>query len=296
MVNYGKAISFLALVMGAVSGDKVKGLRKEKRNLMGGAFNGMHEDTSSRSAKKGGAKKGSPEVGTADAAPSSLTLTLTNLHAFHHFGLWFVAVHEPGALEVFKPNVPASAGLGTLCMTGDASGLVAEAENLPGVTHVAQELAILQTPAFEAIGSLPGTSPAGIGLANGSLDLSVPLASANSVVTVVAMIANSNDGCVILNAKKLRPGMTVPFVEIDVGTEGNDEACENIGGCGAGVFGDAAVDTALSEPENKLCPCPLNTGNTGTPIAGEGFMSYHRGVTTLPGNDWRDHMVWATVA
>lgn len=211
---------------------------------------------------------------------------ITTFHKYHHFGLFFVMVHDDTVGPLFTPNVQALDGFAFMCEAGDASELVTEFTGQPGVFSVEQVPAVLFGQQF-FFTDQDVSDPL---FAIGTLELAIDVPEDYPLVTIVAMIANSNDGCIILDGVNPQPDTTYEFIEIDVGTEANTEACGDIGGC-------AGIDQ--SNIDN--CPCEdmvsqaVNTGPEG-----ELFMSYHDGLgginSALVTSDWRAHMVAATVS
>merc|ERR1712127_1183791 len=107
------------------------------------------------------------------------------------------------------------------------------------------------------------------------------------------MIANSNDGCIILDGVTANEGDVHTFIEIDGGTEENNEECGFLAGCAGLPGGDAS-------PDNPICPCGPEGNSDANQPDGEGFMSYHDGLGKANGgllrdSDWRARMVQAVV-
>jgi hypothetical protein len=212
---------------------------------------------------------------------SKLTVTFENVTWRQAFGQWFIMVHDPSVPSPFAFNTPASQSVGLLCELGDPSVLVATYEGMEGVTSVTvipNNLAFLgPNPA----GDRPFVEP----LATSPLlpvDLDVPV---GQVVTVGAMMNQSNDGCVVLNAQTLYPGTTYPLLDMDAGTKGNIETCTSTGG----IFGRGPCQGLVIED------FAFNEGREGA----EGFITTHRGIgATNPDFahlDWRGPQVYAHV-
>jgi len=218
------------------------------------------------------------------AGSSSVTFTLTNLHPYHHFGFWFTMVHDSSVGPIFTPNMPAVEGLEQLCETGVPDELVAHFSGMPGVQSAVGTVGALFGEGWA------GSNPTGAGDSNvGTLDIQVEYPG-EMLVTIVAMIANSNDGCIILDGVTANGGEEYTFTEVDIGTEANMETCGTIGGCGQ-----------LPGGMGPLCPCGDEGNSDATQPAGEGFMTAHTGLGKRNGgllvdSDWRQPMVTAVVS
>jgi len=223
---------------------------------------------------------------TAHATPPISSLTFESLHPYHHYGFFFVMVHDDSVDPLYVPDAPAPPGMESMCESGDPTALVAALTGVPGVRDVRTVPGALFAQGWENEDLSP-LAAAGATFGVGSVTVPVDIPSGFRV-TVMMMIANSNDGCVILNGENMVPEQTLSMIEIDAGTEQNTESCDNIFGC----LGLPAT------PTGPLCPCGAR-GNDVDPGNGEGFMSAHPGILgrndgILIDSDWRQSMVRVT--
>lgn len=264
-----------ATAVGTPSKAKESGKSREPRYMKGS----LPTKALVRAGKAGKAGKGSTGVQT--------TFSLTTFHKYHHFGFWFIMVHDDTVGPIFTPNEAAIAAMEGMCEAGDPTDMVSAFQGTSGVHSVEGVTGALFGQNWDG---LVTESPGAVGV--GSLDITVDVPEDN-LVTIIAMIANSNDGCIILDGVSTNNGDVHTFVEIDTGTEANSEECGLIAGCG-GI--DTAGDPGIDNPN---CPCG-GQGNEGSQEDGEGFMSHHAGVGIandglLRFSDWRAPMVVATV-
>jgi len=287
--------------MQRMAGDTTVGMPKKggkKGNTKKGSKRGANKQGSSKQgAKKQGSKRGAnrdnsnSNPNSTPLTSESVTFTLTSLHPYHHFGFWFTMVHDSSVGPLFTPNEAAHPALERLCETGVPDDLVAAFQGQPGVHSAVGTNGALFGQAWS------GTDPTGNGDNDvGSLDMEVDLpaggGSNNMRVTIVAMIANSNDGCIFLDGVTPDDGEEYTFTEVDIGTEANFETCETVAGCGDLPGGEQS-------PDNPLCPCGTR-GNMGVQPVGEGFMTLHTGIGRrnnglFKDSDWRAPMVRAVV-
>jgi len=195
-------------------------------------------------------------------------------------------VHDDSVDPLYVPDAPAPPGMESMCESGDPTALVAALTGVPGVRDVRTVPGALFAQGWENEDLSP-LAAAGATFGVGSVTVPVDIPSGFRV-TVMMMIANSNDGCVILNGENMVPEQTLSMIEIDAGTEQNTESCDNIFGC----LGLPAT------PTGPLCPCGAR-GNDVDPGNGEGFMSAHPGILgrndgILIDSDWRQSMVRVT--
>lgn len=168
-------------------------------------------------------------------------------------GIYFtpllVAAHAPD-VQLFTPGEAASASLQAMAEGGDISALEAD---------------------LAATGATISANPAGGLLVPGattSTTLNTDNATANTRLSVVAMLLPTNDGFVGLNGLPLPTEPGTYHYDVagwDAGSEGNDEIR------GSGVPGEAGFPV----------PPPLDpvvgTNGTGTGAAAEGYVHVHRG-------------------
>jgi hypothetical protein len=170
-----------------------------------------------------------------------------------------------------------------MCEAGDPTALAAAFDGAPGVLSVEGRTGALFGQNWDGL----ITEQDGVfGIGEIQFEFDVPQ---GALVTIVAMIANSNDGCIIFDGVTAEEGDLHLSQQIDSGTELNDEICGNLAGC-AGLPSDDALN----------CPCGP-TGNEGAQQDGEGFMTNHDGLGLQNGgllaeSDWRAPMVQATVS
>jgi len=231
---------------------------------------------------------------SAKGATDTITLTLTSDHSYQHWGAFFGMIHDDSVGPLFIPNQPASEGLRVECETGSPDGLVAQFSGREGVSFASGTLGVLFPQSFEVLDLSDLPVPAGVG----SLDIVLPAPESDQYITLVGMIAYSNDGCVILDKVQLQPGDVTTMINIDAGTEDNNEVCGATAGC------NVLQLTQNTIPEGFLggpaCPCGVEGNVPGTDTEGEGFMSLHNGVglrnNLLAPQDWRAPMVTVTVS
>lgn len=168
-------------------------------------------------------------------------------------GIYFtpllVAAHTPD-VQLFTPGEVASASLQTMAEGGDISALEAD---------------------LAAAGATISANPAGGLLVPGATTtttLNTDNATANTHLSVVAMLLPTNDGFVGLKGLPLPTEPGTYHYDVagwDAGSEGNDEIR------GSGVPGEAGFPV----------PPPLDpvvgTNGTGTGAIAEGYVHIHRG-------------------
>ena len=197
------------------------------------------------------------------AAPAlyaaDLTVSVTNLT----HGTWFtpmlVAAH-PASFKSFTEGAAASAELQSIAEAGDTTGMQA---TLP-------------------TGTVKVVDPAGGPLKPGGTATSATFAggagTANSQLTILAMLVPTNDGFVALNALDIptTPGTyTYYLTAYDAGTEANDEKAAAAGGVNQpGMIFPAFLNDATGKLASNI-----NTAATGfSGATKEGFVHTHRGI------------------
>ena len=152
----------------------------------------------------------------------SLSVEITNLTHGIYFTPLLVAAHV-GDSHLFDVGSPASASLQAMAEGGDISGLISDVAGI-GATYI-------DNPAAGLLG--PGASV--------TTDLDTT-GTANTQLSVVAMMLPTNDGFVGLNAITLptEPGVYTYYLNAyDAGTEANDEIIN-----GAGAPGEPGIPAA----------------------------------------------------
>lgn len=264
-----KLFNLLPLVF-SLQAAAAAGTKDEKVQAFGKTRPSSNTKSNRKLAGKGG--KSTPTV-----------FNLTTFHKYHHFGFWFLMVHDETVGPLYTPNEPAIAAMEPMCEAGDPADLEIFFEGEPGVFSAEGRVGALFGQNWEG---LITEADGEFGIGDIQFEFDVP---SGALVTIVGMIANSNDGCIILDGVTAEDGDVHFAVEIDAGTEANDEVCGNLAGCAGLPF-----DNALN------CPCG-DQGNTGSQADGEGFMSNHDGLGLQNGgllaeSDWRAPMVVATVS
>lgn len=190
-----------------------------------------------------------PLLSTTHALAVDYSVKIENLTHSSYFGPLLVSAHPAGAL-LFTSGLPASMNLQKLAEGGDISGLETDLMAV-GANNVANPAAGLLMPGKHTTASLVGP------------------ATANTQLSIVAMLVPTNDGFVTLNNITLptMPGTyTYLLNAYDAGTEANDEIR------GSGVRGMPGMPVA--PPLEAL----VGTGGTGIGATAEGFVHIHRGV------------------
>jgi hypothetical protein len=278
-MTIAQAVSLFSLcIPAALAGSLKGGVSVEKEGLVNKA--------GGRSLLGKGGKGG----GSAGAS-NAVTLTFTTNQRYHHFGNWFFMVHDPAVVPpIFTPGGVPIFELNAICEFGDPAPIAELFGNLEaGVASAEPVLAVLFGSAWATTAVDVSDPLFGIN----TLDISVEVPE-DHVVTAIAMIANSNDGCIFLNGADVLNGETHEMIEVDVGTELNAETCETIGGCLTFGLLEGAMEGS------SLCPCATR-GNEAVEVAGEGFMARHTGVGVRNNNlfldlDWRTPMVSVTAS
>ncbi len=169
-------------------------------------------------------------------------------------GIYFtpllVAAH-PENTSLFTSGTIASVNLQAMAEGGDISGLSAD---------------------LDAIGATQSNNPAGGLLAPGSstvTSLNTDGATANTQLSIVAMMLPTNDGFIAANSITIptEPGTYTYYLNAyDAGTEANDEIR------GSGAPGEPGF------PAPGPVDADSGTGGTGVAATVEGFVHIHRGV------------------
>lgn len=188
-------------------------------------------------------------IGASSAVAADLTVQIVNATRGLHFTPLLVTAHPDGS-SLFASGETASSALVQMAEGGDISGL---------------EMMLAATSATSA------SNPAGGLLAPGataSASLNGGAGTANSRLSVVAMVLPSNDGFIGLNAIEIpaEPGTyqyTLPVY--DAGSENNDEIA------GSGMPGQPGF------PVPPPLQAGTDTGGTGRSGSPEGFVHIHRG-------------------
>ncbi len=183
------------------------------------------------------------------AQAADLEITIQNLSRGLYFTPLLVATH-PAGTRLFTSGQPASNAIQTMAEGGDIAGLESDVQSIGG-TAVANPAGGLLGPAQ----STTATSTGGAG-------------TANTQLSVVAMILPSNDGFIGLNAITVptEPGTYTYDVPVyDAGTEGNDELR------GSGQPGQPGMP--VPPPLDPL----LGQNGSGLGDPAEGFVHIHRG-------------------
>lgn len=278
-MTIAQAVSLFSLcIPAALAGSLKGGVSVEKEGLVNKAGG-----RSLQGKGKGGGGKGGA------GASNAVTLTFTTNQRYHHFGNWFFMVHDPDVVPpIYTPGGVPIFELNAMCEFGDPAPISARFGALEdGVASSEPVGAVLFGSAWA--NTLVDVSDPLFGI--NTLDIPVDIPDGH-VVTAIAMIANSNDGCIFLNGVEVEDGGSYDMIEVDVGTELNDETCETIGGCLDFGLLDGAMEGS------PLCPCATR-GNEADEFPGEGFMARHTGVGVRNDNlfldlDWRTPMVSVT--
>lgn len=277
-MTIAQAVSLFSLcIPAALAGSLKGGVSVEKEGLVNKA--------GGRSLQGKGKSKGGGSAGASNA----VTLTFTTNQRYHHFGNWFFMVHDPAVVPpIFTPGGVPIFELNAMCEFGDPGPIAEHFRKLEvGVASAEPVLAVLFGSAWATTAVDVSDPLFGIN----TLDIPVDIPDGH-VVTAIAMIANSNDGCIFLNGVEVEDGGSYDMIEVDVGTELNAETCETIGGCLTFGLLEGAMEGS------PLCPCATR-GNEAVEVAGEGFMARHTGVGVRNNNlfldlDWRTPMVSVT--
>ncbi|MDH5728749.1 MAG: spondin domain-containing protein, partial [Gammaproteobacteria bacterium] len=104
------------------------------------------------------------------------------------------------------------------------------------------------------------------------------MAGKRARVSVVSMLASTNDGFIGLNGARLHGNMSSKMVGVyDAGSEANTEMCAHIPGP----------------------PCAMDSGNARMENGAEGFVSFHSGIrgnVDIPaGMDWRGDLALISI-
>lgn len=181
---------------------------------------------------------------------AELEVRVTNLTRGIHFTPLLVATHPQGT-ALFGAGQPASASLRAMAEGGDTAALQADLAAL-GAAVASDPAGGLLAPGASATATLQG----GVG-------------TANTRLSVVAMMLPTNDGFIGLDALAVpsAPGTyTYNLNAYDAGTEANDEKR------GSGVPGEPGFP--VPPPIEASTP----TGGAGLSASAEGFVHIHRGV------------------
>ncbi|WP_166268758.1 spondin domain-containing protein [Marinobacter caseinilyticus] len=160
-----------------------------------------------------------------------------------------VTAHPPD-VTLFEPGSPASSNLQAMAEGGDISALVA---------------------ALNGVGATTVANPAGGLLAPGATTLATvntDSATANTQLSIVAMLLPTNDGFLALNNLEVptEPGTyTYNLNAYDAGTEANNELR------GSGTPGQAGMP--VPPPLDPI----LGNGGSGAASSAEGYVHIHRG-------------------
>jgi len=184
----------------------------------------------------------------ANVSAQDLTISITNLTHGSHFTPLLVAAHAADQ-HLFEAGMSASTNLQAMAEGGDTSGLI---NDLNGVSAD-----ISDNPA------------AGLMTPGQSVSFDLMTQSANTHISVVAMVLPTNDGFVGLDAMHIPTAVgtyTYYLDAYDAGTEANDEIIN-----GAGAPGAAGIPAD-----------PLGEGGTGatgvTSTESNMHVHVHRGV------------------
>jgi hypothetical protein len=201
----------------------------------------------------------------APAFASSLTVSVTNLTR----GTWFtpllVSAH-PAGFKSFTEGTAASVQIQSVAEAGDTTGVQAQ---LPSGSSTIVD---------------PNGGPLKPGGTVTSAAFTGGAGTANSQLTILAMMVPTNDGFMSLNAIDIptTPGTyTYNVTAYDAGTEANDEKAAMAGGINQpGMIFPAF----LNDASGKLAST-INTSATGFASATkEGFVHIHRGIVgSAPG-------------
>lgn len=177
------------------------------------------------------------------------SVKIENLTHGTYFTPLLVSAH-PANVTLFTSGMPASTNLQAMAEGGDISGLEADLMAV-GAKNIANPAAGLLMPGKYTMADLgdPG--------------------SANTRLSIAAMLLPTNDGFVALNnlALPTTPGTyTYLLNAYDSGTEANDEIR------GSGAKGMAGMP--VPPPLEAL----VGSGGTGVTTSAEGFVHIHRGV------------------
>ncbi len=188
-------------------------------------------------------------LGASETFALDYTVKIENLMHGTYITPLLISAH-PATTTLFTSGMPASVNLQKLAEGGDISGLEADlmAVGATTVTNPAQGLLI---PGKYTMATLSNTG------------------TANTQLSIVAMLVPTNDGFIALNNLTLptMPGTYTYFVNAyDAGTEANDEIR------GGGAPGTPGMP--VPPPLETL----VGTGGTGISATAEGFVHIHRGV------------------
>ena len=196
---------------------------------------------------------------------SNLTVSVTNLTRATWFTPLLISAH-PASFKSFSEGTVASAEIQSIAEAGDTTGMQAI---LPaGASKV-----------FDPNGGplRPGGSVTSASFSGGS-------GTANSQLTILAMLVPTNDGFLALNAIDIptAPGTyTYDVSAYDAGTEANDEKKAAAGGVNQpGMI----FPPFLNDASGKLA-ATINPAATGfTSATKEGYVHIHRGIVgSAPG-------------
>lgn len=180
---------------------------------------------------------------------ADLTVTIENLTRGVYFTPLAVAAHPEGS-QLFQTGQPASTQVQAMAEGGDIAGLEVQLGSL-GATQANNPAGGLLAPGASTTASLNTDG------------------TANTQLSLTAMLLPTNDGFVALNAINIptTPGTYSFYANAyDAGTEGNDEVR------GSGSPGEAGFP--VPPPLEPM----VGTGATGITAAAEGFVHIHRGV------------------
>ena len=123
-------------------------------------------------------------------------------------------IYTPGGEPIFELNAMCEFGnpYPISALFGDLKGGVASSEPVG---------AVLFGSAWATITEVSDSPDPLFGI--NTLDIPVDFIPDGHVVTAIAMIANSNDGCIFLNGVEVEDGGSYDMIEVDVGTELNGE-------------------------------------------------------------------------
>lgn len=194
-----------------------------------------------------------PSVFAAD-----LTVSVTNLTR----GTWFtplLVTAHPTGFKAFTEGAPASVELQMIAEAGDTSGMQA----------------ILPTGSSKVFN--PNNGPLKPGGSTTTMSFTGGAGTANTQLSVLAMMVPTNDGFIALNAMDIptTPGTyTYTVSAYDAGTEANDEKKAAAGGINQpGMIFPAFLNDASGKPAF------INPDATGFVNATkEGFVHIHRGI------------------
>ena len=188
-------------------------------------------------------------LGTGQAHALDYTVKIENLMHGTYITPLLISAH-PASTTLFTSGMPASMNLQKMAEGGDISGLETDLMTVGAMTITNPAQGLLM-PGKYTMATLSNTG------------------TANTQLSIVAMLVPTNDGFVALNNLTLptMPGTyTYLLNAYDAGTEANDEIR------GSGATGMPGMP--VPPPLETL----VGTGGTGISATAEGFVHIHRGV------------------